>query len=330
MKKNVIKKVAFSILTVIVVFGIYLYIGMILTPKDFDDLGGQKYYSATSYKNEEKNTVDVMMYGNSDLYAGVSPMEMYKEAGITSFGCGTAKQTVHSIFGQVKKTFKRYQKPKLVVIEADCMYQKNDKNGGSKMYEAMTFLAPIKYHARWKELEGKDFVKRPRLKGKDNFLKGYIFNKNIRDYKLRDGYMQDSEAAPKALQKSVLKDFDRIYKLCKKNNAQLVILSIPTPITWSNAKHNGLQALVDKYNKKNQNNKINFLDLNLGLEGFDYSKSFYDNGNHCNYYGMKVVTNKFCEYLQENYELTDRRGDEKYKNWDKCLARYEKYIEKHL
>lgn len=330
MKKNIIKKTIFSILTVIIVFGIYLYIGMVLTPKAFDDLGGQKYYSATGFKYEEKNTVDVMMYGNSDLYAGVSPMEIYKEAGITAFGCGIGKQTMHSVYKQVKQTFKKYQKPKLVVIEADCMYYKNTKNGGSSQYELMTLTAPIKYHARWKDLKGRDFIKAPVMKGSENFMKGYVFNKKIKQYNLKDGFMQNPDEKAKDLENSVLKDFDKIYKLCKKNNAELMILGIPTPITWSNAKHNGIQKLVDEYNQKNKKYQIKFLDFNLGLEGFDFATSFYDNGNHCNYYGMKVVTSKFCEYLQENFELTDRRGDDKYKTWDKSLAKYEKFIEKKV
>ena len=330
MKKTVIKNVCISILTVVIIFGIYLYLGMVLTPKGFDDMGGLKYYSATSYKYEEKNTVDVMLYGNSDLYAGVSPMEMYGDAGITAFGCGAGRQTMRAIARQVKKTFKKYQKPKVVVLEVDCMYYSNVKGGGSTVYEAMTFLAPLHYHARWKDLKWRDFVRRPVLKGKDNYLKGYYFSKEIRSYEVGDNYMKDVDAAPATISKSVVNDFDKVYKLCKKNNAELLLFATPSVSTWSHAKNRGVQELVDAYNEKDENYQINFLDLNLGLEGFDYETSYYDRGNHCNYFGMKVVTNKLCEYLQENYEMTDRRGDDKYKNWDKCLEKYQKYIKKQM
>lgn len=328
MKKG-LKKTIFCVVFAILFVGIYLYIGMVLMPKNLHDSGGEKYYSAVAYKYEKKNTVDVMLYGNSDLYSGFSPMELFKDSGVTAFGCGVAKQTVSGIFQQMKKSFKK-QTPKVVVLETDCFFQPNSKFMGSGLYEIMPLIAPFIYHSRWKELEWKDFVTAPTLKGNSNFMKGYVFSNKIYDYSLKDGYMQDSDASPKKLNKSVVKDFSKIYKLCKKRGVELMLMTIPTPITWSNAKHNGVEELVREFNKKDKDYQIKYFDMNVESQDFDYATCFRDNGNHCNYKGAKIVTSRVGEFLQLNYELADRRGDDNYSEWDECLGKYDQYIEKNL
>ena len=309
---------------IIVFVLLYFYAGMVFMPKDLNDMGGEKYYGAVSYKYEPKNTLDVMFYGNSDVYSGISSMEIYKQTGIASYGCGAAQQTMNSIYKQLKTTLKT-QKPKVVVLDTDCFYQPNPKLKGTETYDYAFLVAPFMYHTRWKELRFNDFVTLPTMKGKENYLKGYTYSNKVYDYTLKDGYMQDPTAKPAKIEKSILRDFDKIYKLCKEHNIKLSLITIPTPITWNNAKSNGIKALADKYNQIAPEFEVKFYDMNLELEGFDYSRHFRDNGNHCNFEGAKVVSTAVGEFLKTNYaELTDQSTNAK---WQELLKKYENYIE---
>lgn len=309
---------------IIVFVLLYFYAGMVFMPKDLNDMGGEKYFGAVSYKYEPKNTIDVMFYGNSDVYSGISSMEIYKQTGITSYGCGAAQQTMNSIYKQLKTTLKT-QKPKVVVIDTDCFYQPNPKLKGTSTYDYAFLVAPFLYHTRWKELKFNDFVTAPTLKGKDNYLKGYTYSNKVYNYTLVENYMQDFSMEPEKIEKSILRDFDKIYKLCKKFDIALSLITIPTPITWNNAKSNGIKVLAEKYNQTAPDFEIKYYDMNLGLDGFDYAHYFRDNGNHCNFYGAKVVSTAVGQYLKANYaNLTDQSANQ---NWQNLLAKYESYIE---
>ena len=309
---------------VLVVVTLYMYAGMVLMPKNLTDSGGEKYYGAISYRYEPENTIDVMFYGNSDVYNGISPMEIYKRTGIASYGCGAAKQTIHAIYFQLKSALKT-QKPKAVVIDTDCFYQPNEPFKGTVTYDCAFLIAPFLYHSRWKELKPKDFVTLPTMKGKDNYLKGYAFSGKVKDYKVPDDYMKDLSAKPAPIKKSVLKDFDKIYRLCKRKNIELSLITIPSPSSWNNAKSNGIKELALRYGKKHKGFDVKFFDMNLGIDGFDYSTCFRDNGNHCNYTGAMAVSKAVGDYLTENY--LNLMNLPKKPTWDASLKKYEEFIE---
>ena len=49
--------------------------------------------------------------------------------------------------------------------------------------------------------------------------------------------------------------------------------------------------------------------------GLDYAVDFRDS-DHVNNSGAAKVTDHLARFLTANYELTDHRGDSKYKDWD--------------
>ncbi len=313
MKIKCIMKI-FCIVLSSVIF--YFYLGILFTPKTTNDIGGQKYYSALAYRANLSGT-DMIVLGNSDVYSGFSPMELYDKYGYTSYGFGVAKQTLHSVGKQLKSVLKR-QKLKLVILEADILYQPNIKKQGSIHYDYAWLFAPFMYHSRWKDLKLRDFFTLPNL-NRGNFTNGYFYSDKVNDFNVKPDYMKDIHKPPQKMEKSINKDFYKIYKLCKKYDVPLLVISIPTPHSWDNAKSNGVKELCERYN-------LDFYDMNLGLDGFDYSCHFRDNGNHCNYNGAKVVTLALGKYLQENYSLANHKGKSNFENWDKKLIEYKKAI----
>lgn len=289
---------------------------MVFIPKTTNDVGGQKYYSALAYRANLSGT-DMIVLGNSDVYSGFSPMELYDEYGYTSYGFGVANQTLHSVYKQLKSVLKR-QKIKLVVLESDMFYRKNSKTKGSIYYDYAWLFAPFMYHARWKDLKLRDFFTLPDL-NRGNFSNGYLYSDKVNNYKVKPDYMKDVHKPPEKMAKNVRKDFHKIYKLCKKYDVPILIVSIPAPNFWDNAKSNGVKELCERYD-------LDFYDMNLGLDGFDYSCHFRDSGNHCNYNGAKVVTHALGKYLHDNYSLANHKGKTDFENWDKKLIEYKKAI----
>ena len=149
MNKKNIKRILTIIEFGLIFLLLYFYMMMVFMPKDINDMGGQKYYRANAYQNEISNSLDVMMYGNSDVYSGISPMQIYQDYDITSYNCANEKETAKSMLKHIKRTLKK-QKPKVIVIDTDCLFVPNNPNVGSSKYSNVELSAPVKYHARWK------------------------------------------------------------------------------------------------------------------------------------------------------------------------------------
>ncbi len=315
----VVKRILISLCFVVSLLLLYAYLVMVFLPKDINDLGGPKYYNFAGFNTESKNTIDVVMCGNSDVQCGFSPMELYKSYGITAYARGGGNQSATIIEDDLKDIFKR-QTPKVVMIDVDCFFFKNEKWHGTNIQKFMPLAAPVYLHARWKELTFKDFVTFP--KAKNDALKGWTPETKIYPYTLPQNYMQNTDASPAHIEKSVLKNFDNIVKMCKKHNSKILLSCLPSPVSWNNAKSNAIGELAIKY-------ELPFVDLNLPATNFelDYSTSFKDNGNHLSAKAAIIASKFYADYLNQNFELTDHRGSEKYKSWDNSLLSYNKQIE---
>ena len=323
MNKKNIKRILTIIEFGLIFMLLYFYMMMVFMPKDSNDMGGQKYYRANAYQNEISNSLDVMMYGNSDVYSGISPMQIYQDYDITSYNCANEKETAKSMLKHIKRTLKK-QKPKVIVIDTDCLFVPNNPNVGSSKYSNVELSAPVKYHARWKELELKDFYTMPNISKHEDPFKGYKFSKKKYNYTLKENYMQDFDAKPFKLEKSVLKDVKKIKKICDKKHINLLFITIPTPITWTNAKHNTMTNLCEEL-------QIDYIDFNLQIDNFDfdYQNYFRDNGNHLNIYGAQEVSDYLGNYLKSHYKFNTHK-QKVIKAWDKNLKYYNKYLEEKL
>lgn len=321
------KKIIYITSIILVIVLLYFYLGAVLLPNKSDNTGYEKYFQAISFKYQQKNTVDVMIYGNSDVYSGIVPMQIYENYGIPAYACGIAKQNANAIYKQIEITLKK-QKPKLIVIETDCLYYPNNALGGSNKYLNSSLTSAVMYHSRWKELKFSDFFNFSCSTDK-LFMKGYIFNNNVSNYQHKQNFMQYNSNI-KPLAKSVESDFKKIYNLCKKNNIEIFLIELPSETSWSYTKHNGICDLVNRYNLKDTDYQIKFLDLNLDFDEFIPSQHYRDNGNHCNYVGATIVTTKLSNYITTNYSLTDRRTDEKYSSWNDDLVKFNNYINKQI
>lgn len=74
-----------------------------------------------SIVSEKENTIQIVCVGNSDLYSGFSPLDLWNEYGFTSTICASAQQTVEESHYFVSKLLES-QKPQFIIIETDMFY----------------------------------------------------------------------------------------------------------------------------------------------------------------------------------------------------------------
>lgn len=316
--KNLIKALAFTLILLTVIS----YASLVVHPKSNGAGEGMKDQRAISVLAEPKDTLDIVAVGNSDLYSGVLPMDLYENYGITSYVCGQSKQKMPQAFDMLKKALKN-QSPKLVIIETDTVfYGKNDLHQVVES-EIDLKIPAIKYHDRWKEIRLSDFVSTVKY-DKINSAKGYAYIK-CTDVKPYEGgeYMHktDKRAEMQPLAKLYL---DKMVKLCEDRDIPILFLELPSATSWNMEKHNAMSDYAKEAGYP-------FVDMNLMDVGIDWTQDTRDKGNHLNYSGAKKTTAELGKYLSENYTLPDRRSDEKISAlWNSDLEKFKEKINEQI
>ncbi len=309
-----IKRLSLFIVCIMLSVGIYMYIGMVVTPKNIEDSGGQLYYSGMGFLAEPENTLDVMVYGNSDVYSGFSPAVLFEKYGITAYSSGRPRQTINNINRLLGQTLKK-QQPKLAILETDCFYSKSTV----EMDSTNILFAPFIYHSRWKEIKTRDFHDFPSRKEDVDLNKGYIPSKVVYKTKYEKDYMGNPKSDPKPFPKENEKHIRSFIEKCKKENIEILLLELPSPSSWSYAKHNAVKELAKQYDVK-------FVDMNIPRDDFkvELKSDFRDNGNHMNTYGAARSTEFIGQYIQDNYShiITNKKGDKKYEAWNNVVDHY--------
>ncbi len=342
-RKN-LKALLSVLLTLILVFAALVPAGIVFqnkfsTNKFLDRQNIQEFYSL------EKNTIDLLCIGSSQIMNGFVAGEVYAKHGITAYGLGTCSQPVYAAYHWLLEASK-YQKPKAVLYEVSRLYGKNVPMNYTKAFTEMKNTSPIKFkalsgldltaeefiayysdvyafHSRFNELSKDDYAY---LFGgnKKTYFGAALSERVFEEYELdSDDYaFEDAGNAPETDDSEYAENilyFEKIVSYCKKNGIDLILFKT-TKEDWTADNHAGAKALADKHG-------LDFLDLNLkeNIEkiGFDFEKDFID-PEHYNYFGAVKATDFVADFIAENYDLPDRKeGEDFIKSYDK---RYEEYL----
>ena len=130
----------------------------------------------------DEDTLDVLFIGSSNMANGVAAMDLYEDAGIVAYNCGTAGQPIIHSYYYLQEILKK-QSPKLVVLDVsgvffdeklnshwryglDTMHLSPIKVELAKLYaetvdegSVLSALVPmVAYHSRWSQLSKYDFT----------------------------------------------------------------------------------------------------------------------------------------------------------------------------
>lgn len=312
---RVIKKLLIVLITVVLLFCSVKKLNHIFRPTDTDGA----YSQIQSFYSVPKNTVEVISYGSSHSFSGLSTMEMYEKYGIGAYNYAWNWQQLNTTHLFIKDSL-LYQKPKVILIETfyvNQIIEDEDMNAqiyytrylsnkeaikeylcqcfGNKLERYITYQLPIlQFHDNWTSLNASSFHD---IVYSDTCRKnmGFSGESKIEEIELYD-YTKFNQYN---LCDSAIKELDGIVSLCKENDIKIVFYTVP----WQ-GEYNYSNAMKE-YAKNNDCVYFNFFELAEEI-GLDTKKDFC-NWAHLNENGAKKVANYIGKYLSENYELTDMR-----------------------
>jgi len=259
---------------------------------------------------ERKNTVDVLFLGDSECYSTFIPLKIWNDHGITSYVCGTTEQVLSFSYELLIKAEKK-QNPKIVVLETNTVFREVT-NTKAFINKAEGLFSVFKYHDRWKNLQPKSWQINEN-KIYDERSKGYLFNTTVNAASTQ-GYMTPTDGK-ETIPTDNVKYIKKIRDYCRKNGAELVLVSVPSTKNWNYAKHNAIAELSD-------NLGIEYVDMNTLQKEIpiDWKNETRDEGDHLNYYGAFKATSYMGKYFEASGLFENKKNDPEYAEWNRFAA----------
>lgn len=269
-------------------------------------------------QEDTRRDISLLSIGNSDLYSGLNPMQLWHDYGITAFNISAAKQNMKLSYYMLKYAL-LVQKPKCILLEVDQFFEKReDVEPEGYEYTALSYCYPLfRNTSYWEKVKNEDFIKKEDSTHRLNYL-GYYDNREIKKYRGGFDYMRKTSKKEK-LPSLTEKYLPKIISLARQNDCQILFVEFPSQSSWNYAKYNTVNELAKQY-------QVPYLDFNISQYDthFDWKTDSRDAGNHLNYYGAKKMTKFMGQYLKKNYDLTDHRKDDKYQDYEEIYKKYVK------
>jgi hypothetical protein len=312
--KNILKIAVFGagVLVLLLLFSL-----MMRPQKWFDEKLIQNRDSRYIQITEQKeNTIDVLNIGDSLSLSVFSPLELWKQQGFTGFNIGADGLRLAESYHYLKNACKR-QKPKVLMIESLYLFRyKLSDDSVMLLSQPIYYHVPfIKYHNIWKALV--------ELPGVMIYHRGYTVNENSATYRGPENYMDQPIADNGRTEIPFFNRvwFDRIKKYCDAQGIKIIIYSAASASNYNWDRVHALEKFA-------ADEGVGYIDLNEHIDeiGINWDDDSNDGGDHMNYFGCVKSTGFLGNYLRENADLQDHRGDAAYGDWDSEMAGYEQLV----
>lgn len=338
MKKKFLKVTSF-LLAFVLIFAGTVYI---LDFKYLDSI-----FKVDSFYDLEENTVDVLVIGSSHAYQGINTAVLWKEYGIAAFDFCGAAQPIWNTYYYLEEALKT-QTPKVIIFDTYYVHMTDNytdtghaiKNTyGLKLSDTKInainasfnteksgnqyFFSILQYHSRYSDLNKADFAPYQANKAMYENHKGFYC------------YFQ-SEALPEkdlssvdnynAFTEKVDYYYRRILELANSKNIPIILTAIP----FNAEAYHQSYFNTAKYIAENEYGAkfYNFMTDYKTAIGLDYSTDFSDK-QHLNYLGNTKLTTFLGNLLKKEYNIPDRRGDEKFSSWEADARVYYNQLVNH-
>ena len=334
------KKLLAIILTLFIAVAGLAFTNKLLEPKYMSGvLEGamiEEYYDDPTDHN-------VVFIGDCELYENVSPVFLWENFGINSYIRGSAQQLIWQSYYLAEETIKT-EHPDIIVFNVLSMkYNKPQKEAYNRMTldgmkwssskvgsinASMTeeehfidYVFPLlRYHRRWSDLSSEDLTY---LGHRDKVtFNGYYMRVDV---KPAENVPEGKPLADYQFGDNAYAYLDKLTKLCKDNDVQLILVKAPTLYPYW---YDQWEEQIVDYAAANDLPYINFLDLQDEM-GIDWSKDTYDGGLHLNLAGAEKMSQYLGKVLSEEFKVPDRRGEAELDSyWKQVSERYNAEIER--
>ena len=307
---------------------------------------------------EDKESLDVVYLGASEVYSDIAPGYAYARDGVTGYLFATQANTILNYKSQLKNILSR-QKDALVVIELngamyddeDILREANLRNYGDHVpldFTKLEWIAQenvtnkveyafpfIKYHGNWCDPTAEELYRKTIADDKSrgyNYLKGMLnwpvaFHSPKPSLNSELPSMADQRAPLTEIAEKSLRD---LLEYCRSEKL--------TNVVFARFPHIVTESTLDRFKRSNTIGDIvaeyGFDYLNFERDvaqiGLDETQDFY-NDDHLNVYGQQKFTAFLTDYLKEHYGLAPHTINEKQKEeWDACAAYYQAYVKYNI
>lgn len=302
-----------------------------------------------NFYKEEKNTIDVIVIGSSEVIAGYFPGLAYKDKKITSYPIAVDASSISLWKYQIEEVLKT-QTPKIFLIEiSGALYDNDEKifdDAALRRYSDNTplscnkinmlsnmklkdsllsyYFPGIKYHSDLKNSQNAFTEKCYFDSIEASKLKGVITCTSV-DKTPIISYDSSAKSRLNITSENYLNDF---FDYCKQKGIEksVVFIRFPHKITSKNDaeliyKKNTVKHLVTT-------NGFDFIDMANDAKKYnlDYQKDFY-NINHLNVYGAEKATSYLIDFLCSKYNIHGRTQDKWTNiNWNSAADFSEHFI----
>lgn len=324
---------------IIISFSFIKIITYIMKPSsvDLENIAG--------FYGEKKNSLDMVYIGGSASFVYWEPLRAFEKNGIVSynFGANTIQPELYTTM--IKEIFKT-QKPELIVIDARAFQYRDDGQPPSEVaYRNVLTGMPIsinkirfiynnvkkylneedctsyyfdiiKYHRELEDLNISNQIKMC-FNTYKNKNKGFYFVPKV-EKQIIPNPKTDNKTSVATETETIL--IDLLDYISTTDCNYLFVVSPYIEEVAHKENFNYIADIIEKYG-------YNFLDTN---DYYDEMKINFDtdlyNYAHVNIFGADKYTDFLIQYLQENYDLPNRKNDEKYKDWLELLPEWNKKV----
>lgn len=115
--RKLMRAICFCMLFVI----LFVFLSGAFIPRTGTTEDGMESRISKAYRGEPRDSIDTVFIGNSDIYRAISPVDLFHQTGITSAIAGRPNKQLSEVPGDIRDIL-RYQNPKTIVLETDCMF----------------------------------------------------------------------------------------------------------------------------------------------------------------------------------------------------------------
>lgn len=360
---NILKATSKFLIFTFIIFGVIIYsdhVGYFNSEKHLDHIS--KRWDAF-YDFTETNEVDVLLIGNSHMFANINPKNMSATLGANVITVGGPGSTAHDIYFSLKEALTRC-KPKLVVYETFGINnisqhkvrshlvtsQLNSFTGRKdfwlKLIATPILFSPNQYGYAWsKTIRNHNYLfknqkqikanielsKQPKVNRPQPLHLGQLiyYTRGMEDSTIKKFEFVDPPVNGNEYYYSdyAEKYVDKTVELCRENNIEIIFFTTPMykkNIANYDAWKNKLSELLDKYNTKWLDLQSPYLEEEFTPDVFQ--NSYKHNNQHLTHLGALLASYKLSNFIKEELEieLMDRSKD---RNWHRIFYAQDGYFE---
>lgn len=264
---------------------LFVFLSGAFIPRTGTTEDGMESRISKAYRGEPRDSIDTVFIGNSDIYRAISPVDLFHQTGITSAIAGRPNKQLSEVPGDIRDIL-RYQNPKTIVLETDCMF--SGTNPGFKKG-----ISPLEAEAAKVDVAGQ-----APSKAKDAGVAGQA-----------PPQATDADVAGQTPSKATNAPQQNIFAKCKAllqegDSAFLAALNYKFPLVkyHDNWKHLKLTAFLQPRGKYHFSNK--------GMAYANTVKAYPFGNEYMQLSGGKhaMLSEEKLDQFQKIYDLCDRNG----------------------